>query len=168
MRYTSQQALRSILPRPRAAILCVLVIIAGVSSISAADAQDKHEIRAHSTRVLNATDTAHLHYIHSSGAQLVETGSATGTLPGRMKANISIGATFGGSFTIYTSGGDSVHGQVSAAPHGSGTYESFRGSLTVTGGTGRYAHAHGHADLYGVFDRKTYALVVQTTGRITY
>jgi hypothetical protein len=47
-------------------------------------------------------------------------------------------------------------------------YESFRGSLTVTGGSGRYAHARGRAGLYGVYDRKTGNLTVQTTGRLTY
>lgn len=123
---------------------------------------------AHSASTLNATDTAHLHYTHSSGAELVETGTASGTLPGSMQARVDIGPTIDGSFTIDVRGGGSISGHGTAAPHGSGIYESFRGSLTVTGGTGRYTHAHGHAGLYGTFDRKTYALVVQTTGRLSY
>ncbi len=126
--------------------------------------------RAPSARIagtLNATDTAHLHYLHSSGSQLYEEGPATGTLPGTMRAHCNIGAIFTATFTIYTRNG-TITGHGSASPHGSGIYESFAGSLLVTGGTGHYAHAHGHAGLYGTFDRKTYALVVQTTGRLSY
>jgi hypothetical protein len=129
---------------------------------------NRHSGVAHVARTLNATDEAHLRYIHSSGSELIETGTATGTLPGSMNARVSIGASISGAFTITVRGGGSIKGHGSGIPSGSGTYESFRGSLTVTGGTGRYAHAHGYAKLYGTFDRKTYALVVQTTGRLSY
>ncbi|HLM86856.1 MAG TPA: hypothetical protein VK272_11780 [Solirubrobacteraceae bacterium] len=103
----------------------------------------------------------------SSGSLLLDEGKATGTLPGSMRAHLDLGTTFTGTFTIYASGG-SIQGRGSATPHGSGTYESFAGTLTVTGGTGRYAHAHGHGGLYGTFDRDTYALVIKTTGSLTY
>jgi len=124
--------------------------------------------RAHTARTTNATDTAYLHYIRGSGSLLFEEGSASGTLPGSMKAHCNIGATVSASFTIYTHGG-TITGRGTATPHSSGgIYESFAGSLTVTGGTGRYTHAHGHAGLYGTFNRHTYALVVQTTGHLSY
>jgi hypothetical protein len=123
--------------------------------------------RAHGAHVLNATDTAHLHYISSSGSLLFDEGKATGTLPGNMRVHLNLGTTFSGTFTIYAGGG-SIEGHGSAAPHGSGTYESFSGTLTVTGGTGRYARARGHGDLYGTFDRDNYALVIKTTGSLTY
>jgi hypothetical protein len=122
---------------------------------------------ARAARTLNATDTAHLHYIHSSGSQLYEEGAASGTLPGSMRAHCNVGPVLTASFTIYTHGG-TITGSGSATPHGSGVYESFSGSVLVTGGTGLYAHAHGRAGLYGTFDRKTYALVLQTTGRLSY
>ncbi len=125
------------------------------------------ERSAHAARTLNATDTAHLHYISHSGSLLYEEGAASGTLPGSMRAHCNIGPTVTASFTIYTHGG-TLNGHGTATPHGSGIYESFAGSLLVTGGTGRYAHAHGHAGLYGLFNRRTYALTVQTTGRLSY
>jgi hypothetical protein len=84
-----------------------------------------------------------------------------------MRVHLNLGTTFTGSFTIYTSGG-SIKGHGNAAPHGSGLYESFAGTLTVTGGTGRYAGAHGHGSLYGTFNRSNYALVIKTTGSLTY
>ncbi len=122
---------------------------------------------ASAARTLKASDTAHLRYISASGSVLYEQGAASGTLPGHMRVHFSVGATFSGSFTIYTQGG-TIKGHGTAAPHGSGVYESFNGSLVVTGGGGRYAHAHGRARLYGTFNRQTYGLVVQTAGTLLY
>jgi hypothetical protein len=118
-------------------------------------------------RALRATDTARLHYVSAAGSLLYEEGTATGTLPGKMRVHLNVGSTFTGSFTIYTPAGQ-IKGRGQATPHGVGTYESFSGTLTVTGGSGRYRHAKGRAGLYGTFDRNNYALLVQTTGTLTY
>jgi hypothetical protein len=122
---------------------------------------------ARTASTLNITDTAKLHYTGGSGSLLHESGAATGTLPGSMKAECNIGAVLTTNFTIYAAGG-TIKGHGTATPHGSGTYESFAGTLIATGGTGRYAHAHGRAGLYGTFDRRSYALTVQTTGKLSY
>jgi hypothetical protein len=122
---------------------------------------------AHAARVLHASDQAHLRYVSASGSTLYETGRALGTLPGSMHVHMRIAATFSGSFLIYAQGG-TIEGHGSATPHGSGVYESFAGTLIVSGGTGRYSHAHGTAGLYGTFNRDTYALVVKTTGNLHY
>jgi hypothetical protein len=45
---------------------------------------------------------------------------------------------------------------------------SFRGSLTITGGSGRYAHAGGSGELFGVFYRRSFALTVQAIGKLRY
>jgi hypothetical protein len=111
--------------------------------------------------------TAHLHLVRASGSLLFEEGTASGSISGHMIAHLDVGATFTGTFTTYTRHGE-IKGRGTATPHGSGRYESFAGSGVVTGGTGRYAHAHGHGGLYGVFDRRTYAVVVQTTGVLSY
>lgn len=123
--------------------------------------------RAHAARSLEATDEARLRYISASGSTLYETGRANGTLPGSMKVHMRITTTFSGNFTIYALGG-AIVGHGSAIPHGVGVYESFAGSLTVGGGSGRYRSAHGTAKLYGTFNRNTYALVIQTRGTLRY
>jgi hypothetical protein len=123
--------------------------------------------RAAASRSLRASDEAHLRYVSASGSMLYETGRARGTLPGAMHVHMHVGPTFSGSFTIYASGG-AIAGRGSAVPHGVGVYESFAGSLTVTGGSGRFRHARGTAKLYGTFDRNTYALVIQTAGVLRY
>lgn len=148
------------LSRALTTLALAVVALAG-SAASAAP------VRAHAARALKASDTAHLSYTAASGSVLIEQGRASGTLPGSMHVRFSIGATFSGSFTIYAGGG-SISGRGSATPKGAGTYESFSGTLRVSGGTGRYSRAHGTARLYGTFDRNDYALVVQTVGTLYY
>lgn len=126
-----------------------------------------HSPRARAAHSLRASDEAHLKYVSAEGSTLYETGHASGTLAGTMRVHMHIAATFSGSFTIYAAGG-SISGHGSATPHGSGVYESFSGSLKVTGGSGRYRHAGGTARLYGTFNRNSYALLIQTQGTLRY
>jgi formylmethanofuran dehydrogenase subunit C len=138
--------------------------VAGVALLAIVGSSAPDALAAHT---LKATDTAHLRYVSAAGSLLSEEGSASGTLPGKMRASVNVGATISGNFTISTQGG-TIKGHGSATPHGSGTFESFAGSIIVTGGTGRFANAHGHTGLYGTFNRSTYALTVQTTGTLSY
>lgn len=152
-------------------ILAALCATTGLTTYGAAGAaRAAHHAPAAKARVahtLKASDTAHLRYLSASGSLLLEEGKTSGTLPGKMRAHVNVGSTFTGSFTTYTRYGTIV-GHGTATPHGSGTYESFSGTLVVTGGSGRYAHARGTAGLYGTFDRDNYAFVVQTTGTLLY
>ncbi|HTU79402.1 MAG TPA: autotransporter [Solirubrobacteraceae bacterium] len=113
------------------------------------------------------TDTAHLHFVRESGSDLLEEGEATGGLPGKVQVRLNVGATVYGSFTIQTRYG-SITGTGSGKLHGTGTYASFGGSMSVSRGTGRYAHVHGHGGFYGTLDRHTYAATIQTTGTLVY
>jgi hypothetical protein len=119
------------------------------------------------TRLLNATTIAHLHLVKAEGSELFEEGAVSGTLPGSMQAELKTGAVYTGSFVTHTHGG-SIKGHGTATPHGSGRYQSFSGTFIVTGGTGRYSHVSGRAGLYGVFDRRSDAVTVQTTGKLSY
>jgi hypothetical protein len=116
---------------------------------------------------LHALDTAKLHYVGAVGEEVYETGSASGTLPGSMRVHMIFASTFSGSFAIYTRGGR-IDGHGKARPHGESVYESFAGTLVVTGGTGRYRRAHGIARLYGTFNRENYALTIQTAGTLRF
>jgi hypothetical protein len=146
----------------------VLAILAAATlAVAVPRAAATGDPTARAAHTVTGTEVGRLHFIRSSGSQLFEAGPASGPLPGHIKADFDIEAIFSGSVTIYARGG-TVRGHGTATPHGSGRYESFAGTLTVTGGTGRYAHAHGHGGFYGTFDRKTYAVVVETTGRYYY
>ena len=165
---------------PPAALVLVACLAARGSSVRTARAASEPGVsshahaadfgvsgRAHAARVLRASDEAHLRYVSASGSTLYETGRANGTLPGSMRVHMRIGPTFSGSFTIHASGG-TIAGHGTAIPHGVGVYESFAGSLTLTGGSGRFRHASGAAKLYGTFNRNTYALLIQTEGTLHY
>jgi hypothetical protein len=123
---------------------------------------------ATAAHVLNVKDEGHLREVGESGSDLVEEGPVTGTVPGRVKVNFNVGPTIYSSFTIYPRSGGSISGHGSGLLHSTGKWSTFGGSVTVTRGTGRYAHAHGTGQMYGVINRKTLALKVQTIGKLYY
>jgi hypothetical protein len=162
---TVKSALRRLLVLVPMSVTVLSLLALGVLPGSLASAHP----RALTARTLKATDSAKLHYLQrkSSGSWLFEEGAATGTLPGSMHVYANIGPILTATFTIFTSRGTIV-GHARAAPHGSGRYESFHGWLLATGGTGGYSHARGRAGFYGVLDRKTYDMTVQTIGTLSY
>jgi hypothetical protein len=40
--------------------------------------------------------------------------------------------------------------------------------MQITGGTGRFQHIRGGGELFGVFNRRSYALTVQAVGKLPY
>lgn len=145
--------------------LALALSLAGLSWVHAALASPPRERAA---RTLNVTDTAHLHLVRTVGELLEEEGTATGALPGKIQARFNVSTSITGSFVFYPNGGGSITGHGSVRLHSTGTYSSFGGTLAVSHGTGRYAHAHGSSGLYGTVNRRTHALVVQTTGKLSY
>ncbi len=119
---------------------------------------------------LSVKDEGHLHMVSNSGSSLVEEGAVSGTIPGTVRVNFNIGPTVYASFTIYVHGGGSISGSGHGTLHSTSAYSTFGGSLSVTRGTGRYAHAHGTGGLYGAINRRssTYPMTVQTTGTLYY
>lgn len=112
-------------------------------------------------------DIGHLHLLKAVGSTLYEEGHAAGTLPGQTRVRMLVGNSVSASFSISARGG-AVYGSGHARLHSSGRYASFAGTLSVSRGSGRYARAHGSGKLYGVIDRRTDALTVQTIGTLVY
>jgi len=119
---------------------------------------------------VNAKEEGRLHLVKSSGSLLIDEGPASGTIAGRVRVrftydgdpNVTAQITiYGRAGTLEARGGARLSSPTSASP-------SFKGTLTITGGSGRYAHASGSAHLYGVFYRRSYAMVVQTQGTLRY
>jgi hypothetical protein len=136
-------------------------------ALGGASAASGHSPSAHAAKTLDGKATAHLHLVRPEGSQLIEEGPVSGALTGSAHADFQTGAQFTGIVTIHTHAG-SITGRGRATPHGSGRYQSFSGSFTVTSGTGRYVHIHGKAGLYGVFDRRKESVLIQTTGTFSY
>ncbi|HUN78345.1 MAG TPA: autotransporter [Solirubrobacteraceae bacterium] len=155
---------------PTLAIATVAVVAAGAGALWAGAPAVAHRASSPTARAagrLNVRDEGRLHYEHESGSLLLEEGPATGTLPGSVKVRFDVGATVSAYFTIYTHGG-SITGHGKGALHSTGAYSTFGGSLWVTSGTGRFAHAHGTGNLYGAINRRNDALTVQTIGTLYY
>lgn len=125
---------------------------------------------AQASRTLRVYDDGHLHYVRSSGNQLIDEGYASGTMPGIVVVRF----TYNGNPTVYAS--FTIHapaGTISGFAKGhlsnpTSPSPSFRGALTLSGGGGSYAHAHGSGELFGVFYRRSYAMTVQTRGALAY
>jgi hypothetical protein len=153
---------------PRAKAAGALVFAAAVASGSPAAEAACHT--AHVAGTISVRDQGHLGFTKSSGSQIFDEGKMLGSLPGYAKVRF----TYNGepmvyaTFTIYGSGW-------TVTGHGSGRLSSptsitpsFHGSLSLTSGSGRYRGAYGSGQLYGVFNRRDYALTVQTIGKLRY
>lgn len=154
-------------PRWIATIATGLLLVAATLYVAHASGTSSPPT-ANAAHVIDAKDQAHLHLTSTNGSLLIEEGPVTGAIPGTVKANFTIAANVTSTFTIYARSGGSITGQGSGALHSTGTTSSFGGSLKVTGGSGRYKHAHGTGGFSGQINRKTFAVTVQTSGKLSY
>jgi hypothetical protein len=123
-----------------------------------------------SARTLKVRDEGYLRFHSSWGSLLVNEGNLHGVLPGwgRVRFRYDGSPIVTASFTI-TGNGWSLQGSATCRmSNPSSLAPSFRGHLTLTGGRGRYAHAHGSGELFGVFYRRNYALDAQAVGQLSY
>jgi hypothetical protein len=147
----------------------VLALAAGGAQVAAARAHTEPlpawvaRIPARAARSLSVDDNGELRLVHASGEILSEAGRVSGTLPGTASVRLDVGGTtITAAFVIRVRGGGSILGSGRAKLTSGGRYSSFGGTLSVTAGTGRYAHAHGAGKLYGTIERKSDDLTVQT------
>ena len=151
-----------------AAVLAALLMMLVGSTESA---QSKLTARsAGGSRMLSVRDRGNLRFVRASGSLLLDEGRVSGSFPGAVKVrflyngepNVSARFTITGSGgSISAQGSGRLSSPVSVTP-------SFRGRMRITGGTGRYAHIHGDGELFGVFNRRSYALTVQAVGKLPY
>jgi hypothetical protein len=166
--------LRNVATRARTRCLLATLGLGLVASlwtgVAHALAPAASEVRADSARLLKVDDSGHLHLLHAYGEVIEEEGKVSGTLRGTVFVHMTVGAAnVTATFTIRSEGGGSIEGHGQAVLHSSGLYSSFRGTLSVGHGTGRYAHAHGTGKLYGTIERTTEKhLTVQTSGSLDY
>jgi hypothetical protein len=125
---------------------------------------------ASAARVLPVRDEGSLRYVSSEASSILDEGALHGSLPGRGRVVFVYNGspTVSARFTIHAAGG-TISGNARCRLHNpTSLTPSFRGALAVTGGSGRYAHARGSGELFGVFHRRGYSLLVQAVGRMSY
>ena len=125
---------------------------------------------AGATRVREVRDEGHMRFLSAEATLIVDEGAMSGTIPGRSRVYF----TYNGSpnvsarFVIHADAGNLDGRATCRLNNPSSPTPSFRGALQIVGGSGRYAHAHGSGELFGVFHRHGYGLVVQAIGKLTY
>ncbi|HEX3519660.1 MAG TPA: DUF2600 family protein [Solirubrobacteraceae bacterium] len=152
------------------AAIAIGAIAIGASAFGAGTVAWGGPLAAHTARTLTVHDEGHLRYVKSSGSVIIDEGRASGTFPGTVKVRFSYDGepTVSARFTISGAGGSiSASGTARLSSLTSPT-PSFTGTMTITGGSGRYAHVHGGGGLYGVYSRRTYGLTVQAIGKLPY
>jgi hypothetical protein len=169
-------------PRPlRIAILfataCLLGTFVGGGSAVSLAADHTLGIGGHhgsptavsAARELNLHETGRLHLVSHHNEVLVEQGSGSGTLNGHITVRLTLAYTQAAvSFTAYTSGGTIV-GTGEGSTYAEGHVAHFKGTATITGGTGKYAHASAHnIKLRGTLVKKTYTFSVEVEGKMRY
>jgi hypothetical protein len=122
------------------------------------------------SRTTSVRDEGSLRFASDEATSIVDEGALSGTLPGSGRVYF----TYNGSpnvsarFTIHTVGG-TIEGTAKCRLNNPNSpTPSFRGALAIVAGSGRYAHAHGGGELFGVFHRRGYGLVVQAIGKLSY
>jgi hypothetical protein len=146
------------------AALAVVTVAVGVGGVSSA-APSAQAAR----KTLKLTDTAYLHLTRKSGNVIYEKGTATGTLPGTVTARFVTGITrVSGTVTFHAYSGGSLTMTVVGYPQSASTVTRFTGNLAVRKGTGRFRNALGSGTFSGTANRRTWAITVRASGRITY
>lgn len=119
-------------------------------------------------RTINLREAVSLHLVRKSGNTLYESGTATGTLPGNVSARFETSLTkVTGTVTIYPRGG-SITIDVSGTPRSAGIKPRLTGSMRVVRGSGTFRGASGSGSFSGVVNRRTWAVSVNATARLTY
>ncbi len=143
---------------------------AGVAVSLAHAASVRDAPPAVAARTITLNERANLHLAKSNGVdKLYEQGQGYGTFNCPVQLNLTISSrqvSVAATFTAYPAGG-SISGVSAAHYRIVGTTSYFTGILTVTRGTGRYAHASATAlQLSGQMNRTSYEARLQVTGRL--
>lgn len=147
------------------AVLSTTAALGATAAPATADASQQ----AHIAKAIQVSDTGRLHLANpnSAGSTLVEEGKATGTLPGSVRASLTIGtSTVRVTFTIYLHGGTITGHGTAKFNAGQNEYASFGGSIAVNQGSGHYVHAAGSGQVYGSINRNTDNATVQVIGQL--
>jgi hypothetical protein len=144
--------------------------LAAIGAPIATAANAERTWKASAAASVEVKDEGRLQLLKSSGSQLIDEGPASGTIPGKARIVFVYDGdpTVSAQITIYGRQGIvSAHGTARLSSP-TNSRPSFAGTLTITGGSGRYSHARGGGRLYGVFYRRSYAITVQTEGTLRY
>ncbi len=125
---------------------------------------------AHSARTVSLNESARLQLTSKKGFTLNERGTTSGTIAGSMYIHLTLtsDSKVKAEVNIYPRGG-SLTGTGSASYRVEGGVAAFSGTLSITRGTGKYAHARASGLRFtGTIQRRNDAVAVQLSGQLSY
>lgn len=143
--------------------------IAAAAALAPASAGAR-SVDAHAASALSIKESAKLRLDNKKGLVLNEHGYAKGTLSGELYLQLKVTSTRTVSATaqVYPKGG-LLRATASGRYSAEGSRASFSGRLNITGGSGRYAKAHGSGlSFSGTIQRSNDAVTVYVSGRFSY
>jgi hypothetical protein len=151
----------------RVALISVLGLVAagGVTGV-AAGRQPARATAA--SRELSLSETMQATRVGPPGHAFNEKGQASGTLAGSVAAHVETIASSSGkaTITLYLSKG-TISGRASTHGHVVGPTAYFEGAMSITGGSGSYAHASGTGLKFkGTINRQNFRVTAQLHGTV--
>jgi hypothetical protein len=125
---------------------------------------------AHLARAMSLNESGRLQLTSKMGFTLNERGSTSGTITGAMYIHLNLASSsrVTAEVNIYPRGG-SLTGTGSASYRVEGGVAAFSGTLSITRGTGKYAHARASGLRFtGTIQRRNDAVSVQLSGPLSY
>ncbi|MBB4660798.1 hypothetical protein BDZ31_000371 [Conexibacter arvalis] len=140
-------------------MLSALIAFAAAAAFAAAPAQAK---------TIKVVERARLGLVRQHGSTIDLRGKVRGTLSGPVLARFNVRLlSVTGLVTIFPKGGGSLSFSVAGRARSAAVRARFSGSVTVTGGTGRWAGARGRGSFDGVVNRRTWAATATVRARIS-
>ncbi len=147
-------------------LVCLAALVASVCVVSSGASAEPAAVAA---RTMAFNLNSNLHLVGRPGHVLNEQGTFSGSQSGTIAIRFtSVTSTSGeASFVAYPKGGGWVSGRTSTKGRVVGGHVYFGGSMTITGGSGRWAHASGHGlGFSGVVDRRSFHATTHMQGNI--
>lgn len=149
--------------------LAVTGVLAAAGTLALIGASGASGSTAAAARTITLNDTGHLRETSHKGFNLNESGQASGTIAGTIYLHLRIVSTnrVTAEMSVYPHG-SSMTGTASGAYRNNGATASFTGTLTITRGTGSYAHAHGSGlSFSGTIQRASGSVTVRVNGHLS-
>ncbi len=124
---------------------------------------------AHAARTVSLNESGRLHLTSHHGFHLNEQGTASGTIRGTIYIHLNVTSTnhVTAEVSIYPSNG-SLTGEGTANYRSNGGQATFSGTLSISRGTGSYAHAHAsRLSFSGTIQRSNDATTVRVSGPLS-
>jgi hypothetical protein len=157
----------------RVSLVGSIVSLGALFGVTSSGADVSHQARggpvAAAARVMSLNLTTTLHVVGRPGHVAYAKGTVSGTFSGTTSVRYTaVGSTEGeATFSIYPSSGGSLLGRSVTHGHAAGPIAYFSGTATITGGTGRWAHAHGTGlSFSGTLNRQNYHSMSVTRGKL--